>query len=438
MAAPISLSRQAGEKRAEAQTKFDDLSAAIQAQIGGGDDAESKLSHEEITTRREEIETLLSEAKSLQGVDTLEGVMTAIVEDGTPAAKEMLNEIATTPAERQKVWNGIGQFMRAIRTTSGKYDYPEALTPRQMLALQHQRTEATKFSRGDNMHAKEFVGPDQTLSFEELKALVGDDTGSDGRGDFLVPRDTRPLHSFAAVTKIAEGAQKPEREPTFEQLVLTAIKYAAYVEASDELLMDSIVDLPPVLVELLTSAIAYEYDRDCIRGVGTTEPQGYIGSTAEFALNRTVAGEVNIGDVFAMESRFFGDNGIYLYHPSVITELYALNASNVIVWNADLASGAPGILFGRPLIKSHKLPVLGVKGDFSLVDPSFYLVGDLQSVAVANSMHFQFRNDVTAWRATFRGAGTPWPAAPFSHEATGGNFVYRVSPFVVLDLVATS
>lgn len=470
----VALSRAAGEKRQQAQVQLDELKAAIAAQASGETDAESRLTADEITQRKDAIASLLAEAKALEGVDSLDGIMSRPADELSDEAKRIMHEQeAGGRPERKAPFEGIGDFMRTVRTATGKYDTPVDLTAEKRQALAFLYKQATRLEQGERLEVKE-------LGDLDLKTLVGDDTSSTGRGDYLVPTehmtqllrtmgesqqfasrarrvpmsrrtadfprlaqtdatDTRPFFSFAAITKIAEGAQKPEREPVFEQLTLTAIKYAAYVEAADELLSDDITgSLAPVLVELLTGAIAYEYDRDTIRGSGNAEPQGFIGSNAEYAVNRASSGAISTTDVFNMESRFFGDEGgIYMFHPSVIPQLYALAASNVIAWQRDISSAAPGVLLGRPLIRTHKLPTLNAKGDLCLVDPSFYLVGDLQRVTVMNSIHYAFRNDVTAWRATFRAAGTPWPAGTFSHEASGGSKTWEVSPFVSLDIVAS-
>lgn len=470
----VALTREAGEMRNKAQARLDALKEKIQQQHAGDLDEESRLTADEIAAERQAIADLIADAKAVEGVNDLDGIMNRPADEISEEGRRILRKAETGEEVEQKgPFPTIGDFLRTVRTLNGKYDQPVDMTQGKRRALGYLFDQATKMDAGERIATKE-------LGDLDLKTLVGDDTGSDGRGDYLVPTehmaellktmgegqqfanrarrvpmtrrtadfprlrqtdatDTRPMFSFAAVTKIAEGASKPEREATFEQLLLTAIKYAAYVEASDELLSDDITgQLQPVLVQLLTGAISYEYDRDCIRGSGTAEPQGFIGSNAELAVNRASSSAIGTTDVFSMESRFFGDDeGIYMFHPSTIPQLYGLNSANVIAWQRDISSSAPGVLLGRPLVRSHKLPILNVKGDLCLVDPSFYLVGDLQRVTVMNSIHFQFRNDVTAWRATFRAAGTPWPAGTFSHEASGGVKTWEVSPFVVLDQIAS-
>lgn len=493
----IELKRAAGDKRAEAGTKLKELKERVQRQIDGKlAEGETKLSAEEISQRRAEIEALNNEAKEIEGLDTLEGLMSRAAtqpDDVDGKARDILrgndgderrgrDYPISDEQKRARAFKGMGRFLRTVRATSGPSDVIDLdpLTEAEVKELAFSWHQATLFTKGERFHKEFNVNIPQGSLELAKKTLVGDNTGSAGRGDFLVPTepmaellrvmseqqqfvsrarrvpmsrrtisfprlqqnavaDTRPMFGFAAVTKIGEGASKPVREPTFEQLILTAFKYAAYVEASDELISDSIVPTPPILIELLTSAIAYEFDRDGMRGVGgTTEPAGFIDHASAWTQRRTTAGSVTLGDIFGLEERFFGSNGIYLHHPSVITKLGQIAVGNVIAWNRDISGPIPGTLMGRPMVRTVKLPNLGAKGDINLVDPGYYLVGDLQAITVANSIHFQFQNDVTAWRATFRAAGTPWPAGLFSAESTGAAFTFRMSPFCVLDLVTAS
>jgi HK97 family phage major capsid protein len=472
----IQLTREASDLRNRAGEIVEGLKSTIEAQRAEGFEG-TRLTADEIAQRKDEAQALISEAKALEDLNSLDGLMARPDEQKSTGARVIENTYsgAVTQEEGGSVLGGktLGHFMRAIRSAHGQYENSVDLSQDERKEISALRKLATDFD-------KDVPLSEITVKGHELKTLVGDNTGSSGRGDYLVPPEhlsellramgenqqfinrarrvpmnrrvvdfprlaqtdgdnTRPMYSFAAVVTIGEAAEKPEREPTFEQLVLTAYKYAAYVEASDELLSDSIVDLPPVLATLLTDAIAYEYDRDGIRGAGdgSSRPQGFIGSNAEFAVERGDANEIGLEDIFAMESRLFGE-GIYMFHPSAIPQLYGLTKDNIVVWNGDASAATPGTLLGRELVRTHKLPTLGNKGDLCLVDPSFYLAGDLQRITIANSIHYRFRNDVTAWRAVFRGAGTPWPAGTFSSEASGGNKTWEVSPFVVLGDPAAS
>lgn len=475
----LELKRAAGEKREQAQKQLDTLRERIGRQVAGSlAEGETRLTNEEIVAQKQAIEALLAEAKSIEGLDDLDDLMNAPDGKMSAGARELA---AGYKEEKNKdlVGAGLGkshfgthlEFLRHVRASGGDYASAPALSSDQRKALTFLKAQGAKLEVGEPIANMKLLGA------EQLKTLVGDDPLSAGRGDYLVPpefatdllrvmgeqqqfanrarrvpmarrsvtfprlvqtdmTDTRPMFGFAAVSKIAEAATKPEREPTFDQLTLTAVKYAAYVEASDELLADSIVDLPPLLSELMTSAIAYEFDRDTIRGTGIGEPLGWLNSPAAMGVPRAVANQVGLADIFQLEARFFGSNGIFLFNQSIIPQLYNLQQQNIVAWNSDLTAAVPGTLFGRPLVRTFKLPLLGTAGDLTLVDPGFYLVGEVQAITISNSIHYRFRNDVTAWRAVYRAGGTPWPAGRFSMEAAAGAAAYEMSPFLFLDDVA--
>lgn len=482
----IALKRAAGEKRREAKQRHDALKSKLEKQSTNQlPEGESRLGAEEIGAEMKAINDLLKEATELEGVAAADDVLNRPDSDLSPGARDVKNSMqggdgggrgASGADNQPSVFGNMNSYLKAIRQASGEIDPDilrgtKALSQDQRKQLAFLKQQATRFLAGDPVDSMKDLGD------VELKTLVGDDPGSTGRADYLVPPEhmggllkvmaeqqqfanrarripmqrrsvtfprlvqddetvSRPVFSFAAVTKLAEAAEKPAREPRFSQLTLTAVKYAAYLEASDELLVDSIVDLPPVLIDLLTSAISYEFDRDTMRGTGVGEPQGWLTSPATYAVRRTTANRITLADIFEMEARFFGSDGIYLFHQSAIPQIYALQNNNIVAWASDLSARVPGTLLGRPMVRTAKLPMLGTRGDFNLVDPSFYLVGEVQAVTIASSIHFRFRNDVTAWRAVYRGAGSPWPASTFAMEATGGALSYEVAPFITLDIPA--
>ena len=66
-------------------------------------------------------------------------------------------------------------------------------------------------------------------------------------------------------------------------------------------------------------------------------------------------------------------------------------------------------LLGRPVIMSEKTPgILGDKGDLSLVDWSFYLLGIRDNLMIDTSDHVKFTSDQTTVRAIARNDGRPW------------------------------
>jgi HK97 family phage major capsid protein len=73
------------------------------------------------------------------------------------------------------------------------------------------------------------------------------------------------------------------------------------------------------------------------------------------------------------------------------------------------------------------MPTLGTTGDISLVDLSYYLIGDRQVMSAMSSPHFKFSNDQTAYRVIERVDGQPWLKSAITPR---NNSSSTLSPFV--------
>jgi HK97 family phage major capsid protein len=92
------------------------------------------------------------------------------------------------------------------------------------------------------------------------------------------------------------------------------------------------------------------------------------------------------------------------------------------VWMPD-AHGAPQMtLLGRPIVISEKVPgAVGTRGDISLVDFGYYLIGDGMRMRIESSTDYRFGNDQTSYRLVQRNDGRPWmttPVTPRNNSAT--------------------
>jgi HK97 family phage major capsid protein len=85
-------------------------------------------------------------------------------------------------------------------------------------------------------------------------------------------------------------------------------------------------------------------------------------------------------------------------------------------------------ILNLPVYITGALPALGTSGDFMLIDPSYYLIGDRQAMSIAYSEHYAFVTDQAAWRFTSRVDGQPWINASVTLE----DAATTVSPFVAL------
>ena len=87
---------------------------------------------------------------------------------------------------------------------------------------------------------------------------------------------------------------------------------------------------------------------------------------------------------------------------------------------------------------SDLMAPLGSESDISLVNGDFYAAAIREQLTVESSIHYKFKNDLTAYRFKARGGGIPIPLAPYAYKSDGTNLIAAHSPFVTLDDVVAS
>jgi len=257
--------------------------------------------------------------------------------------------------------------------------------------------------------------------------------------------DTRPLSGIAATAIEAEGGEKDEREPSIGQRVVTAYKWAAYTEVADELLED---DYTGQLTSVLQRAVGGDLLNSInlsitSGGTGSSQPLGalHTNNGALITINRTTSMNITTDDVLAMLAKStMGPRTFWLAHVSTMPEILGLQlASGSQVTFLQNLNGAPSaMLLGYPIVWTHLVSKLGVAGDLALIDPDHYATVMRREVTMESSIHYKFRNDITAYRFFARAGGLPIPTSEYSFAAAGGTATYEFSPFVRLGDDATS
>ena len=256
----------------------------------------------------------------------------------------------------------------------------------------------------------------------------------------------RPMAGkIANVTIVGEGETKPEREPVFGQRLLTAYKYAAITEFGDEILADDFTgELPAEVVAAVGGQILNKLNEDItIDGTGSSQPLGafHANNTARLAVNRTTANSFVAADAFRMYERHtLGTRSAWMVSRRVMAQLFALQATNntMVTWISNLREAPQMLLLGLPVIVTDLLPTLGTAADVALVNPDFYAMALRQALTVESSIHVKFVQDITTYRFLARGGGIPLPTSTYAYKTVAGVKVDPHSPFVVLDVPASS
>lgn len=254
----------------------------------------------------------------------------------------------------------------------------------------------------------------------------------------------------------AEGAALNATAPKFARVKLTANKLTAYTEIPSELLQDSVTPMDVWFRTFFPQAIAFFRDLAYLTGDGVDQPEGIINAPGAVTVDPAVSNAISFIDIAKAYARMWPPSlkrSIWLCSQDVIEQLLML-ALNVADGNTHGTTVAPpgwltamqmvdtpgggngdGVqykLLGRPLFVTEKMPAIpasgtGIDGALTLVDPTYYLVGDRQAMQVATSSEYKFQNDVVAYRITLREDGRFWLRSPLTPANGSSN---TLSPLV--------
>ena len=260
-----------------------------------------------------------------------------------------------------------------------------------------------------------------------------------------VVTDTRPLSSISATGIVDETTEKPEHEPKIGQRIVTAYKWAAYTEAGDETLEDDYTgQWTSILRQAVGGDLANSINKSVtIGGDGTGEPLGalHANNGALYTVNRQTSQNIVVADVLAMLSRStMGPGTFWIANPSTIPEILGmeLSSGSHVTYLQNLGSAPSAMLLGFPLVWSHLMSQLGVAGDLALIDPAHYATVARREITMESSIHYKFRDDVTAYRFFVRAGGLQIPTSTYSFESTGAAKGFEFSPSVILGDDVTS
>jgi len=169
---------------------------------------------------------------------------------------------------------------------------------------------------------------------------------------------------------VAEGAEIPASNPTLDEIVLTARKYAQLMHISEEDVNDSLVDTLSVYKSEWASRFARKYDNACL-GVTAAgdgdDGQPYTSLYRAVATSPTAlvpqiiqtGGAMSYDDInnalgFVENSKKFdAANTVWMAHPKMLKEIRGMVKGNSDLVLPDPLAGTPGSLFGYPLVVSY-------------------------------------------------------------------------------------
>ena len=188
---------------------------------------------------------------------------------------------------------------------------------------------------------------------------------------------------------VAEGAEIPASDPTLDEIVLTAKKYAQLMHISEEDVNDSLVDTLSVYKNEWASRFARKFDNAClgVSGVvdgGDAVPYLSLYSAINWSTNRIQTGGAmsyddlnNALGLVEDSSKFDAANTVWMAHPKMLKEIRGMVKGNSDLVLPDPLAGTPGSLFGYPLVVSYGAAVSEAATDTPTGNP-LLIVGNRQ------------------------------------------------------------
>lgn len=270
----------------------------------------------------------------------------------------------------------------------------------------------SKTGRGTKDYAKNFwrVMRSKSVSHEVMNALQ---VGTETEGGYLVPDEyertlvqaleeqnifrqlAHVIHTSSGDRKIPvvaskgtaqwidEEAQYPESDDSFGQVSIGAYKLATMIKISEELLNDSVFDMPSYIATEFARRIGAAEEEAFFTGNGTGRPLGILAETggAQVGVTGAKADAVTfdeVMDLFYSLRSPYRRNAVFIMNDATVKALRKLkNGNGDYIWQPSVTAATPDTILNRPVYTSGFMPTLAAGNKTILFgDLGYYWVAD--------------------------------------------------------------
>ena len=358
-----------------------------------------------------------------------------------------MNELMNLRDKRVQTWNAAKAFLESHRGTDGTLSAEddaifnkmmdevdklgkEVMRLEKLEALDVEMSKATskplasapvtrldeepvsKTGRGTKDYTKNFwnVMRSKSVSHEVLNALQ---VGTDTEGGYLVPDEyertliealedqnifrqlAHVIHTSSGERKIPVVASKgtaswideeaayPESDDSFGQVSIGAYKLATMIKISEELLNDSVFDMPSYIAKEFARRIGAAEEEAFFTGNGTGRPLGILAATGGAGVGVTTAKADavtfdEVMDLFYSLRAPYRRNSVFIMNDSTVKALRKLkDGQGQYLWQPAVTAATPDTILNRPVYTSTFMPTLATGNKTILFgDLGYYWVAD--------------------------------------------------------------
>lgn len=182
---------------------------------------------------------------------------------------------------------------------------------------------------------------------------------------------------------IDENAAYPESDDTFGQISISAYKLATMIKVSDELLHDSVFDVPSYIAREFARRIGAAEEEAFFVGDGVGKPTGILSATggAETGITAASATAITFDEVmdlyYSLRSPY-RKSSVFIMNDSTVKALRKLkNGNGDYIWQPSVTAGTPDTILNRPVYTSSFVPTLAAGAKPILFgDLHYYWIAD--------------------------------------------------------------
>jgi HK97 family phage major capsid protein len=209
--------------------------------------------------------------------------------------------------------------------------------------------------------------------------------------------------------QVSENTAYGKSDESWSKTSVGAYKYGVIVEATNEIIDDSQLDILGILAQDAGEAVADKVMADLLVGNGTGKPWGWItrSTGAVNAANLAGVSTDNLIDLQHSILRPYRKNAVFMTSDSAVQNLRKLkDSTGNYIWQPSLQAGAPDTILGTPILTDPNIVTSGAGAKVLVYgDPSKYLIRQVKNLRVVRSDEYGYDRDVVAFKVTWRGSG---------------------------------
>ena len=193
------------------------------------------------------------------------------------------------------------------------------------------------------------------------------------------------MTSHGSAAWLDEEDALTESDEVFGQTSLSAYKLGTFLKVSDELLNDSVFDLPSYISTEFARRIGAKEEEAFFVGDGSGKPTGIFAATGGAQTGVTAASSTAITadeliDLFYSLKSPYRRKAVWVMNDSTVKAIRKLKDNQgQYLWQPSLTAGAPDLLLGKPVRTSAYMPAIAADAKtVAFGDFSYYWIADRQ------------------------------------------------------------